>query len=548
MIERIVIKGFRVLRDFEWVPSKGLNILVGANSAGKSTVLDAIELVTRGSLHGQSARFALSPDWFNKDDVEQFFAALADEDPKDVTAPEICIAVTFADDPRLAGIRGMNGPEGAKVDASGLVLTCAVRQELCPQFIAESKTMLGEGADWAVLPVEYYECKWASFKGDSLIRKPKGVSCSRVDADPEPYSRAVDSYARNIINGELKEEELRRVTSAFRSVALTVDKSVLAPITIQAGSRPTLGLQVDKSPKSDWKNSVVLHREGLPLAVLGSAEQILTKCSVALANAETSSVLLLEEPECHLSHTSLNVLVDLVGAAVDDGRQVFVTTHSPFVLNRLGLDRMAVMAEGMSPTTIGGLSKGTVRYFKRLSGYDTLRVALAEKVVLVEGPTDEMAFAWAFRKTRGCLPQDCGIDVIECGTQHRRLLEFAAALGRGDVVALRDNDGKPESHWVDLAKPYISEGRKYICGHDDEGRTIEPQMTFANRGKLAELAKAVDYGEDLSELEQFMTDHKTEWALSLLEKDPEATGGLEAPRYIREAIDFIYPKPDGGHE
>lgn len=73
MIEELKVYGFRILNDFAWHPKEGLNILVGANSAGKSTVMDAIELVTRGSIRGQNARYALSPDWFNMQQVEDFF-------------------------------------------------------------------------------------------------------------------------------------------------------------------------------------------------------------------------------------------------------------------------------------------------------------------------------------------------------------------------------------------------------------------------------------------------------------------------------------------
>lgn len=328
-----------------------------------------------------------------------------------------------------------------------------------------------------------------------------------------------------------------------------MDKDVLADIAIGCGERDSLGLQIDKSPHTDWKNSIVLHRGGLPLAVLGSAEQVLTKCSVSLSGSNQTSLLLLEEPECHLSHTSLNELIAIIARAAHDGRQVFVTTHSPFVLNRLGLDRLFVMASGGNPKRIGGLAGDTVQYFKRISGYDTLRIALADRSVLVEGPTDEMVFDWAFRKMRGCLPWERGIDVIECGIQHRRLLEFACALDKKNVVALRDNDGQQPHHWVDKAQPYLSDERKFFCGACEGGHTIEPQVINANLGSLDLLARSVECDDRTREgLEQFMTDNKTEWALNLLEKDISATCDLSVPSYIRDAINFIDPKPEGESE
>lgn len=43
------------------------------------------------------------------------------------------------------------------------------------------------------------------------------------------------------------------------------------------------------------------------------------------------------------------------------------------------------------------LDPTTVSYFQRLPGYDTLRLVLAKKVVLVEGPSDEIIFDASIR-------------------------------------------------------------------------------------------------------------------------------------------------------
>ena len=550
MITELQVYGFRILKNFIWRPKTGLNILVGANSAGKSTVLDAIELVTRGSVRGQNARRAISPDWFNQQCVDEFFRALESE-CNNPDLPEIKIVVTFAGEPALARITGCCGPDGCVDNAPGMYLTYKVPDELRLEFLAECKSLLAVGGSLA-LPTDYYSCEWRVFQGDPIVRRPEGVGCTRIDTTPELRSRAVDAYAKSYVSDELDDGKLREVSSQFRRVSSQVDRDILSEIVVSCSGRSGLGLQMDRSPRTDWTNSIVLHRNGLPLSALGSAEQTLTKCSVSLQNAASESILLLEEPECHLSHTSLNELVKVIGAAVEDGRQVFITTHSPFVLNRLGLDNLSVMAEGNSPKQIPDLSKDTVRYFRRLSGYDTLRVILASKAVLVEGPTDEMVFDWAFRKERGNLPQNKGIDVIECGTQHKRLLELAAALGKGGVAALRDTDEHDPDHWNDLAEPYLSDDRKLFCGDPAFGRTIEPQMISANESQLSALSETLKSpsGRTLpptrDRLEQYMTKNKTEWALRLLDADEEVSEKLRVPSYILDAIYFIDPIELGG--
>ena len=543
MIRELRVSGFRILKDFVWEPKEGLNILVGANSAGKSTVLDAIELVTRGSIRGQSARRSLSPDWFNKDIVDAFFQELGGP-LEGANVPEIKIVAVFSEDRHLARITGANDPDKKFENAPGIFITYTVPPSLLPRFFEECRGIKEAGGPF-VLPTDYYDCSWRIFQGDSIVRRPEGVSCTRIDTAPEPRSRAVDAYAKSYVGEELDDDKMREVSSRFRRVSAQIDREILSDITVNCSGRGNLGLQMDRSPRTDWTNSIVLHREGLPLYALGSAEQTLTKCAVSLENAASESILLLEEPECHLSYSWLNDLVGVIADTAGKDRQIFVTTHSPFVLNRLGLDSLSVIAEGNSPSRITSLSEDTVSYFKRLSGYDTLRIVLADKAVLVEGPTDELVFDWAFRKERGKLPHEKGIDVIECGTSHKRLLELAAALEKGGIAALRDNDGDDPDYWAGLAEPHLSNVRAFFCGTLGEGKTIEPQMIEANKGKLQTLASIVrKRGSSTDRLEEFMTNNKTEWALRLLEADRSISEILSIPSYILNAINFIDPAPE----
>lgn len=55
MITRIVIQGYRLFEEFELEPNPGMNILVGDNDAGKSTLLEAISLALTGRLNGRGS-------------------------------------------------------------------------------------------------------------------------------------------------------------------------------------------------------------------------------------------------------------------------------------------------------------------------------------------------------------------------------------------------------------------------------------------------------------------------------------------------------------
>ena len=77
---------------------------------------------------------------------------------------------------------------------------------------------------------------------------------------------------------------------------------------------------------------------------------------------EACKVFLIEEPENHLSHTNLNRLIEYL-ADRTQGKQLIVTTHSSFVLNKLGVERIQLF-NGERAVSLNDLSEDTRRISK----------------------------------------------------------------------------------------------------------------------------------------------------------------------------------------
>jgi putative ATP-dependent endonuclease of the OLD family len=74
-IAKIKIRNFKCFRgDFELVLNKGMNVLVGENDSGKSTILEAINLAISGVFHGRYLRHDLSEHVFNCDAVDAYLS------------------------------------------------------------------------------------------------------------------------------------------------------------------------------------------------------------------------------------------------------------------------------------------------------------------------------------------------------------------------------------------------------------------------------------------------------------------------------------------
>ena len=64
-IRKIKIKGFKTLAEFELDLGRHLNIIVGDNETGKTTLLEAINLVMSCQLDGRNIQNGLNPYLFN---------------------------------------------------------------------------------------------------------------------------------------------------------------------------------------------------------------------------------------------------------------------------------------------------------------------------------------------------------------------------------------------------------------------------------------------------------------------------------------------------
>src|SRR5688572_25942269 len=89
MITKVVIRNYRKFRSFQIELSPGLNVLVGRNDCGKSTLIQAIVLALTGRLNGRPLEMELSPYLVNRDSISEFAAALAQGTI--ATPPEVLI-------------------------------------------------------------------------------------------------------------------------------------------------------------------------------------------------------------------------------------------------------------------------------------------------------------------------------------------------------------------------------------------------------------------------------------------------------------------------
>jgi energy-coupling factor transporter ATP-binding protein EcfA2 len=533
-ITDIKIQGYRIHRDLTVKPNRKFNLVVGANESGKSTFMEAVTLALTGRINGRSASDELNPHWFNTVVVDEFIQKRKGGLPAGF--PVILIELSFEDVLELQILCGAINTHVPTHACPGVTMTIAPNPEYADELEAWAKTPT------PLLPVEYYKCDWRSFADKELSSRPKLLATAVIDSRTVRASTGVDYHLRHILDDQLEPAERAEISLEYRRVKALMSETALSAVNLRMStvhatlhSQP-ISLAMDQSSRTSWEGAVTPQVNNVPFSMSGQGQQSAIKISLAMnRNAGRVKFVMIEEPENHLTHTSLVTLLDRIESLAGAEQQLFISTHSSFVLNRLGLDSLILMGHDTA-TMLADLLPDTITYFKKLPGYDTLRIVLAKKIVLVEGPSDEMVFERIFFDTYGKRPMQCGIDVLSMrGISLPRGLELCKKLNK-PVTALRDNDGVDPADLRSSVEQWLKTGeRELFIGDVADGNTLEPQLIHHNSEVLLREILGITAAADLR---KWMTREKTEAALRI----SAASKTIVPPPYMLAAVEFAHGK------
>lgn len=542
-IKKVKIHNFKsYYGEFNLELSDGMNILVGNNEAGKSTILEAIHLALTGLLNGRQIKNELTQYLFNNTVVSEYLADL--EQRRNPELPYILIEIYLSGDD-IAFLEGNGNSE--RVKESGVSFKICFDEK----FQGEYEQLISK-SDVKTLPIEYYDVVWSTFARETITPKSIPLKSAMIDSSSNRYQNGSDMYISRIVRENLEPEDIVDISQAHRkmrdnfmsSESIKSINEKIQKSTVLTGK--IVELSVELLSKNAWESSLVTYLDAVPFHFVGKGEQCIIKTELALSHKKTkeAAVILLEEPENHLSHTKLNQFIGKIADNQND-KQIIISTHSSFVANKLGLSNL-ILLNDKKAIRLFDLEDSTKSFFQKIAGYDTLRLILCKKAILVEGDSDELVIQKAYMlANEGKLPIHNEIDVISVGTSFLRFLEIAELLNK-PVIVVTDNDGnidavnrKYSEYLGDNAKANIKicfdndvdEGDLMIGKNPFNYNTLEPKLLKTNKIDKLNIIFGTDYVHD-DDMHRYMKSNKTECALKIFETDEP----IIFPAYILDAI------------
>jgi predicted ATP-binding protein involved in virulence len=528
-IQRVVVKNYRCLKSANVTFNERLNVIVGSNECGKTTLLEAVHLALTGQLNGRPLIVELHPYLFNHDLTRTYFEALKGGGRAE--PPSILIEVYLADDPALAKLKGDNNSLRADVPGVSMLV------ELNPSHAEDFAQYVADPSEIRTLPVEYFWIKWRDFAENEILNA-RGVplQTSLIDASTIKNNAAANRYVVEIVKESLNSKEKVDLALSYR---LMKDRFLEQPkvktindaLAAKKGgiSDKAISVSLDTSSRANWEAGIMPHLDDIPLTLVGKGEQNSVKIKLAMETSAKSHIILIEEAENHLSYASLNELIGHISANAGT-RQILITTHSSFVLNKLGVESVLLFQRGEAIRLTELKDSSTQEYFMKLPGHDTLRLILATRSILVEGPSDELIVQRAYEKKHGRMPLENGVDVISVNSlAFKRFLEIAVMLGKTtDVVT--DNDGSVAALQKKYADYLSSDLVSIQYDPDESAATLEPQLLRKNGLAVINAVLGTSFADEASALAH-MASHKADTALRFFETDVD----WSPPDYIARA-------------
>ena len=211
-INRLKIVNYKLFQNVTIEMNENINIFVGENDSGKSTILEALSMVLTGKINGSSVANRLNLDWFNAQVRQKFKESIEAGNTPDLPTIEIEVYFASPDEDEIAikKYRGTNN--SLHEDAEGVKLEIIFDTQYAPAY----KQLLVEGKVRDI-PVEYYRVNFRSFANPEYYVQTTARKVACIDTTKKDYGPVLSRFVSTSINEYLSEEDMTELRHAYRA-------------------------------------------------------------------------------------------------------------------------------------------------------------------------------------------------------------------------------------------------------------------------------------------------------------------------------------------
>lgn len=574
-ISRVQVKDYRNLRSVD-VKFDALVALVGENNSGKSNLLRAVTLPFMADEGAGSKRLS----WFdiNSDAKDRYYAFIR-EHSNEIADGSMDIETFRAVIPSVTVTIDLQHDPIDTYDVKDLLV--AVDDDFIPRiqyrwFVTNPKSLLElvrslvkDGADihsikMSLLPMSEYKYEIVSPDPSGDRHLPYDVLTRfryfALPAERDNFAASADRLGSkplvHLLQENVNPDGQKRIEQGYGEFLETIrdaaklDKVINWQDYSDDPRAKKFFDSVSVLPNMPLMSSIFssirlgYNDESLSLQGLGYRNLILMAVMLN-AYLETSDdislrIVALEEPEAHLCVNNTLLMASFFKAfgEKDSRTQLIYTTHDAEFVNKVGLEKVVVLHDGVAVSLNEALQPEDMDYLAKNPNTDIFKLLFSHRLILVEGITEELLIK-SYLQSKHELND---IKVLSFHKGYKTIIDIWKEINHGNgnkLAVVRDHDGENNAK-----REHEKKADEQVCVTTTSGYTLETD--FVAKGSNYRLLMeryGAEYGwigmsEDA--LQEDWRKRKTDIMLKLCHDLVNGElSGLTMPAHIQEALDFL---------
>lgn len=560
-IKKVTVHNYRSFRYFEAELQK-LTIVIGENDTGKTNFFTALSLPLSGNqIDFNQKRLSISD--FNKNAVIDFLTSVINNDADQLQKiPKVSVTVEFADPQESYEVALLakwlvsdGNDESYKIRYDFKPKNDADLLELVKKSLTD-KTI--DDINWFTLPVELYDYQIVSVNNGKPIAYSdlKHVSIHSINAERDDFSESSSMKSNSIFTkllmNTLDDDDKSQINTAYSEFFNAIEDT------------ETFDKIIGTNPDFDNYDNIIKQLKCTPN--LPNLKNILSNITLKYGNeflyqkglgqrnliyililfayykscGDTFNLCCIEEPEAHLSVNNLRLVRDFIEKSSSNSGsliQTIISTHNPSIINKLKISNVLAFT-GEKAISLSGTPTKLVDYLRKRPNFDILKLLFANKVILVEGPTEEMLINTYLSKQRALND----IDIIAIGQRgYATFLDIWLVLNKDNpskkIGVIRDYD---DSDKAQARHDAYDAAHENVTVRTTKNYTLEIDLV-EEEGNLALLNGLFGMNGDLKAVSEHMINGKTARMLDVCDAmvDEDNLLDIKLPAHIAEVIEAL---------
>lgn len=589
-LSKLKIANFRAIKEAEINFQKGVNILIGENNSGKSTIIDALRICLGYGKSEKSISIKETDLHINRNDVNEENTEIQFDlifEIEDWVRERQCFYDFLSQDPN----------DKTKQ---------TIQFHLKYSFINSGKrkffkrTVWGGDNEGQLIPYEALEEIFFIYL-DPLRDAVSNLRPYSYQNKVANLFNELTKYKKDddeiVLNDDKKEklaEELYKVfdeeNGDWKSILNTGNEKVNKHLegTGISAKYPNIKMNYVGRKYSDivkgielkrpvFKENTSSYQKYFDIHQNGLGENNLIYASVVLGDLinrcedpdlQIYNALLVEEPEAHLHPQYQNTFFSYLNVLRNSGVQIFITSHSPTITAKSDIQNLIVLQkqnEKIAPFCFSSLtetdfSSHNRSHLRKFLDVSKSQLFFANGVILVEGISEALLLPILSKKFLNIDLEKIGIEIVNINgvafehfaklfnntEEKKRLLSRCAILTDSDPKA-----GKPKSDRALKAEQY-SGGNLMVKLAPNSFEIDLFETSETNKAVMRFVYRGMHPGTDVlrnnfdslvlwAKLKDFKD--KADFALEL-QSILSVVEGFQVPLYIKEALEWVIKKND----